>query len=69
MQNLCTKSHFCLFVWLFESPEVINTTQGLFRVDYVEIHDCINADGDGVAGENLEAKELENNRTPPPKNI
>ena len=43
---------------VFESPEVINTTQGLFRVDDVEIYDCIDADGDGVACENLEAKEL-----------
>ena len=58
MQIFCTNSLST------ESPEVINTTQGLLRIDYVEIDDRINRHGHRVTGENLETKELTHNQTP-----
>ncbi len=35
------------------SPEVIDTTQGLLRVDHVEIDDRVNGDGHRIASKNL----------------
>ena len=53
--------------FMTESPEVIDTTQGLLRIDYVEIDNRINRHGNWVAGENLEVPETENLNFPAPK--